>query len=525
MIDVDRQVVRHEFTAGRKLSSLIALSDRRTLLATDEGAHELILLERRQDAVRVAARLAVPPYPVTVQADSNGEACFVASLWSRRLAIVDIQPAGTRGSPGLTLRKTIALPFPPRLQILAGGRLIVADGFSGRLAVVDPDRGEVETVRELPAHNIRGLALNADGSRLLVSHQTLNALARTTPDDVHWGMLMGNVVGSLKLSHVLDKDVDILRGSLVHPLGQPGNAAADPADVALASGGRVVVALAGVGEIGLFREDDSEFHRISVGGRPTTMVLSSDGTRVFVADELRDTVSVVDPGVRRRLAEISLGPQPELTLADRGERLFYDGRLSHDGWMSCHSCHSDGHTSGLLNDNLGDGSFGAPKRVISLLGVARTRPWAWSGEVTELEAQIRKSIETTMRGKTPADESVLALTAFLKTLPPAPPLAEMEEADRGAIDRGRRVFEVRQCARCHSPPDYTSEGAYDVGLKDELGRSKYNPPSLRGVSQRDRLFHDNRAANLDEVFSRFKHQVDELPAHELLDLLVFLKSL
>jgi YVTN family beta-propeller protein len=338
-------------------------------------------------------------------------------------------------------------------------------------------------------------------------------------------MLMGNVVGSLKLSHVLDKDVDILRGSLVHPLGQPGNAAADPADVALASGGRVVVALAGVGEIGLFREDDSEFHRISVGGRPTTMVLSSDGTRVFVADELRDTVSVVDPGVRRRLAEISLGPQPELTLADRGERLFYDGRLSHDGWMSCHSCHSDGHTSGLLNDNLGDGSFGAPKRVISLLGVARTRPWAWSGEVTELEAQIRKSIETTMRGKTPADESVLALTAFLKTLPPAPPLAEMEEADRGAIDRGRRVFEVRQCARCHSPPDYTSEGAYDVGLKDELGRSKYNPPSLRGVSQRDRLFHDNRAANLDEVFSRFKHQVDELPAHELLDLLVFLKSL
>ena len=52
--------------------------------------------------------------------------------------------------------------------------------------------------------------------------------------------------------------------------------------------------------------------------------------------------------------------------------------------MSCHSCHPDGHTNGLLNDNLGDGNFGAPKRVLSLLGVGQTGPWAWNGGVADL---------------------------------------------------------------------------------------------------------------------------------------------
>jgi cytochrome c peroxidase len=370
------------------------------------------------------------------------------------------------------------------------------------------------------------MALNADGSRLLVSHQILNTLARTTPDDVHWGMLMGNVVRSLKLANVLDKDADILRGSLAHPVGAAGSAAADPAAIALTAGGEIAVAMAGVGEVGLFPEDDSTFRRIPLGGRPTEMVLSADGRRAFVADELSDTICVVDVKEARRTGEISLGPQPELTLADRGERLFYDGRLSHDGWMSCHSCHTDGHTNGLLNDNLGDGSFGAPKRVLSLLGVGKTGPWAWNGEITELETQIRKSIETTMRGRKPKDDQVEALAAYLRTFASAPPLNPLAGSDEAATKRGRAIFIDRHCDRCHTPPEYTSDATYDVGLKDEFNYSKFNPPSLRGVSQRDALFHDNRAANLDEVFTRFQHQVEEkLPESELADLLAFLRSL
>jgi hypothetical protein len=65
-----------------------------------------------------------------------------------------------------------------------------------------------------------------------------------------------------------------------------------------------------------------------------------------------------------------------------------------------------------------------------------------------------------------------------------------------------------------------------VGLRDELGETRFNPPSLRGVGQRDRLFHDNRAAGLESVFTRHRHQLDaELSNDDLRDLLRFLRSL
>ena len=411
-------------------------------------------------------------------------------------------------------------------------RLIVADAFGGRLAVVDSGaRGEIEPafVNRL-AHNIRSLALNADGSRLLVAHQILNSLARTTPDDVHWGMLMGNIVRSLKLQNVLDKEKesDVLRESVVHPVGEAGNAAADPAEIALAAKGQIAVGLAGVGEVGLLSELDSNMRRVAVAGRPAALVVSPDGSQVYAADELRDAISVVTVAkVAQCCREISLGLQPELSVADQGERLFYDGRLSHDGWMSCHSCHTDGHSNGLLNDNLGDGAFGAPKRVLSLLGVGRTGPWAWNGDMHDLEPQIKKSVETTMRGRSPRVEQVQALAAFLKTLPaaPAPRLCRKRGARIGRI-RGKALFEAKHCNRCHAPPEYTSPATYDVGLKDELDYSKFNPPSLRGVGQRDDLFHDNRAKSLEDVVNKFKHQLDqELPARDLADLLAFLRSL
>jgi len=528
-VDTATAKVANEVPVGKRLSGLVQVSGGDLLLAIDEAAHELILLERKGSSLSIVSRLKVAEYPVSVQITADGSRCYVAALWSRQLSICDVVTAASDQQPaGLMLSKVLCLPFAPRKQLLVEGdkRLIVADAFGGILAVIDTTRGEIEALRELPAHNIRGLTLNADGSRLLVSHQILNALARTTPDDVHWGMLMGNVVRALKLENVLAKEADVLRESVVHPVGEAGNAAADPAAIALTATGEIAVVLAGVGEIGFFPENDSAFRRVALGGRPTEVVMSPDGGRAYVADELSDTISVVDVKAAQRISEIRLGPQPQLSLADHGERLFYNGRLSHDGWMSCHSCHTDGHSNGLLNDNLGDGSFGAPKRVLSLLGVEKTGPWAWKGDVTELEAQIKKSIETTMRGRSPRNEDVEALAAFLRTLVAAPPTISESQRDLDAIKRGGILFEARQCDRCHVPPEYTSPATYDVGLKDEFNHVRFNPPSLRGVSQRDALFHDNRAASLQEVFTRFKHQLmDDLSDSDRADLIAFLRSL
>jgi cytochrome c peroxidase len=246
-----------------------------------------------------------------------------------------------------------------------------------------------------------------------------------------------------------------------------------------------------------------------------------------VANTFGDSISVVDLKAGKVETDVSLGAQPELKPSDRGELLFHGARLSHDGWFSCQSCHSDGHTTGLLNDNMTDGSLGTPKRILSLLGARDSAPYAWNGKMPDLESQVRQSVQSTMQGAKPTDEQVRDLVAFVQTLPPPPSVARLRgEVDEATVRRGQAVFQREGCASCHAPPAYTSAKTYNVGLSDEAGNTAFNPPSLRGVSQGGPYFHNNSAATLEEVFTRHRHQLKgELPRQDLEDLLALLRSL
>jgi cytochrome c peroxidase len=148
----------------------------------------------------------------------------------------------------------------------------------------------------------------------------------------------------------------------------------------------------------------------------------------------------------------------------------------------------------------------------------------WNGSIDRLEDQARKSIETTMRGKAPSAGQVADLTAYLRSLPPPKPRPIEQRPD--AVERGRAVFRSRRCAECHAPPDYTAQGLYDVGLSDEVGTRKFNPPSLRGLNGREPFLHDGRAATLDDVFLRHRHPRGATwSPHEVADLVAFLETL
>ncbi len=262
--------------------------------------------------------------------------------------------------------------------------------------------------------------------------------------------------------------------------------------------------------------------------RPTAVAADAESKFVFVANTFDDTISIVSLEEREEIDTISLGKQPTLSLADRGERLFYNALLSHDGWMSCNSCHADGHTNGLLNDNLSDGSFGAPKRVLSLLGHSNTAPFAWSGSAPTLKEQINNSLTKTMQAdEPPTDEQVAALAAYVETLEAPPSIDTVRGVlNQKSVERGRALFNKLECANCHAAPTYTTPDTYDVGLDDKQGNRKFNPPSLIGVGQRGPYFHDSRATSLEAVFSEYKHQLGkELEPSELGELISFLRSL
>src|SRR5205814_1970963 len=123
-------------------------------------------------------------------------------------------------------------------------------------------------------------------------------------------------------------------------------------------------------------------------------------------------------------------------------------------------------------------------------------PWAWNGKVSELDEQVRKSLETTMHVRNVTPQQVIDINVFLHTLDPPPPLqpATNDPADNAQLSRGQSLFKDLGCVRCHLPQfTYTSPDVYDVGLRDEKGMSQFNPPSLLGVSQGYSFFHDGRA--------------------------------
>ena len=138
-----------------------------------------------------------------------------------------------------------------------------------------------------------------------------------------------------------------------------------------------------------------------------------------------------------------------------------------------------------------------------------------------------RGLKTVYRTVGRDDQQGPAIAAYIATLKSPQPLAAIDDSiDRASIARGAKIFSSRSCNDCHAAPTYTSPETYDVGLVDELGEKRFNPPSLRGVSHRSPLLHNKRARTIEEVFEQVKHPNSaEYSADEVRDLAAFLRSL
>ncbi len=535
VVDLAQGRVLAEHKVGEELADLIAVRDDGLLLAVDRAAHRVLLVKPTHERPEIISQHETAKYPVGAVMSADGKSICVAGYWSRRLTLLSVSNSNP---PKLELAATLDLPFVPLKQLAIDDRhVLVADAFAGQLAVVDVPARKLRSVQTFFGHNIRGLALNADRREVLLTHQLLNAIGATTASNISWGGVISNTLHSIPISLLLKSECldfetpERIHGSRV-PLGEQGRAAGDPSAVVTSPQGEIFVTLSGVHDVGVFRPRELQLQRANVGRRPIALELDAEQSRLLVLNQFDDSISVLDPRTLGTRRTISLGPQATRSPQQRGEELFADARLALDGWYSCHSCHSDGHSNGLLNDNFGDNTFGTPKHILTLLGTGLTEPWGWTGTQPDLKTQIARSIEFSMagpgKGAPKIDDAALeALTTYTALLPPAPGL----KAARGTLDaekarRGQRHFDRMFCFKCHQPPHYASPLKFSVGLKDEAGHDDFNPPSLRGVSQRGPYFHDNRAKRLRDVFEQFDHAgAASLEATELEELLEFLSSI
>jgi len=540
-----------EQSLGQQLSDIVTVPKvaAAQFLVTDFGGHQLIVLEAATSDSSSAAeflqpggkavgltsvgpsqRIDVAQYPVSVSVSDDGLRACVASLWSRRVTLLERSIDTSHGQ----WRKTseIDLQFAPRETVFVDHEhVVVVDSFGGRLVVVNSGSKRIVAEHVLPIHNVRDLVA-ADGS-LFLTHQRLNPLVPADHDNIHWGVLMQNEVAAIPVAGLMNASLNIERQ---WSLGEPGDGAGDPESIVVTDD-RLFVSYGGTNELALIDRVGIREVRIPVGVRPVEMSYDSRTSRAFVVNELADSVSVVDVSTGETTATVSLGPTPEAGPVERGEQAFFNARLSLENWMSCQSCHTDGHTNNGLADTLGDGGYGESKRVPTLRGVWSTGPWAWNGSQFQLHSQIAKSVRSTMRNderpdrkQDAAHEQLISdLVAYVTTLERAPSVltARGQSAHPSIGYQRRQLFEDVGCAECHNGfTSYTSDGSYDVGLRDSVGNSKFNPPSLIGVSQRDRLFHDGRATTLDAVLNDFRHPLGlKLTSEQRRLLTTFLRGL
>jgi len=523
-LDPKSETLRSVLQLPTPLRRIKAISATGEILALEPARGLLHFVTSNDDAGSPSSEsLLVGEHVVDFSLSNDGLKLGTLHQWSHQATLWERSSTSSKRFKPIN---TVSLPFAPLCQALNEGanQWLVGSAFGGSIAAVDWATGKLLGHAERDIHNIRSMALSPCGENLWVTHQLLHPEGTTLRGDIQWGFLMENHVSGIPIKNLIDQWSSAKLMLPPSPLEGPGNAAGDPEAILWTDRGECLVTLAGVGELALFRLNQTGMLRMGVGKRPVALAYDPEARMAFVANRDSGTISRISFEPEPRVSKVfRLNSQRDPSILAQGEALFHNAHLSFHGWFSCHSCHTDGHANGRLTDNEADGSFGAPKKVPPLGHVASTGPWSWLGKRNDLLDEIHRSIETTMRevSSPQTEEALLAYLETLKAPPPkrSNPLPTEHEA-------GRQVFESLGCVDCHSPPYYTDGGLYDAGITDEQGNKRFNPPSLLGVSQRIGLLHDGRAKSLRSLLVDHQHMITEpLDNQKLEALLLFLESI
>jgi YVTN family beta-propeller protein len=285
--------------------------------------------------------------------------------------------------------------------------------------------------------------------------------------------------------------------------------------------------------------------RVPVGSNPKGMVLSPDGSLLYVANRLDDSISVIDTARLKSVRTIKLGGPATITPHRRGARLFHTARFSFQGQFGCASCHIEETFDGLQWDLEPDG-FGidiVDNRLIE--DVAETAPFKWNAGNPDLETECGPRTEKFFyRTQSFSPEQLANLVTFIKSIPLRPNRFRQPDGELTlAQERGKAIFERtqtkkgtpipegNQCPVCHSGKYYTNREVFDVGSGKPTDRSpEVDVPQLTNVVLSAPYLHDGSARTLEEIWTIFNpgdtHGVtNDLAKDELNDLIEYLKTL
>ena len=536
------------------LCDLDVSADGQSVTAISQSPPQMTLIRKALDPNPTMLSVDLPGYPSRVLQCDQGRIVCITMPWKRGVCIVEVPESPTKES--LSLR-TMPITFPPKeLVSWDSDSVLIADAFGDQLAVISLKEKNVASSHRILGYHIAGLAVDAARNTLLVTHQRLSRHAETSLDDIHWGNLIQNRVTEIDIASLQGGATVESKRFRSLSLDDTGHGAADPAGV-VADRGEYVVAISGTNQVA-YRipasqtrnsNDQTQWRFVDAGVRPTRVV-RIENRRFACLNAGEGTISIFecsdsDCKLVNRIGE----PRLPKNAGERGEQYFFSSKQSHDGWMSCSSCHIDGHSPDLLVDTLGDGNFGNAKRIPSLFHVGSTGPWGWRGNQPTLSSQIESTLKGTMHRLDNAHASAATnseiandIVQYLQQLAPPrdiPLMMTVENIgqpihgqsiqpsfDAAEIERGSVRFAEFGCAKCHDPSEnYTTPSTYLLNNKQTSAHEEFNPPTLRGVAHRRRYFHDGRFESLEALLRHHPAPDSSRTEESMRELLSFLWSL
>ena len=565
VLDAATYAVIKTIAVGKVPRGFSLSPDGARLFVTNSWDDTLSVIDTR--SLAVTDTWPVGAEPSSVVEDRAGKRLFVANRISNDVVVLEAQSGkeekrllAGRGSSYLTLSPdgsriyaTHVYPNPPRVRTELDNRIAP----ESEITVIDTARAVV--VDRMPLHRIAGvfhLAFSSDGRLGVVAEyhpKNLVPLAHLE----HGGAfaytltIFGADVGKATVEVPLDE----LERYASRPFGVA--IAPDKSRIYVSCGGSEMVTVIDVPRLlryvhahpgsnvqDLSASANYVVAHIPVGHDPRGLALTRDGRRLFVANRLEDTISVIDTRGNRVAATITLAGPKTISEQRHGEQTFYTARYSFQGQIGCASCHIDSTFDGLTWDLEPDG-FGRDIVDNKMLeGVKGTEPYKWNGGNPNIPTECGPRTEKYFWRSENYDNLTLAdLAIYIRNMPTRPnrwklPGHEMTQAqERGqalftrSVDKfSKPILEYNRCSYCHSGPKGTNQKLFDVGTRKPTDNSGIlKSPPLTEIALTAPYLHDGSAHTLEEIWTVYnpedKHgRTNDLTKDELNDLIEYLRT-
>lgn len=470
-------------------------------------------------SIKYRTQLAIGACSPVVSLD--GEKVYVCNRYKGTVSEV----AATTGE---LLREVKVLREPCAAVLSVDGKMLyVNNALPAQRADVDYVAADVsvidcekfERVKDIKLSNgsnaLRGIAASPDGKYIFVSHNLGRFQVPTS--QLQQGWMNTNAVS------IIDAQAQSLIGSV--SLDEPDRGAGGIWDV-VCDGRYLIASQSGTHDISIvdyeamvkklvaykdYSKLDYDLYFMQgirrrlpiVGNGPRNMALQGD--KLYVLTYFSDTLNVVDLA-DLKVDYIACNPKRFESAADRGHKAFNDAQLCYQNWQSCNGCHpNDGRTDGmnwdLMNDNIGN-----PKNCKSMLHSFSTPKCMISGIRDSAAIAVRAGYKFIQFCDIEEDVA-LCVDAYIRSLEPLPsPYLVDGELSAKAIE-GRKIYEKRGCADCHSGPYYTDMKMHRIGEDVEFEQG-WDTPTLSEVWRTAPYLFDGRAATMEDVFLVHKHGIE-----------------